>query len=344
MLRIAEVIGTLQNKRRICGGICLSLNDSTDELRRHPAIPGSIEVWGGNRSKPSLVAHALISAPKVDVLFVGHLALAPVAYALKTLGRVNAYYVILHGIEAWRKVPFINRLALKAATRIIATTRHTADVCAQLNEIRQSLFRIIPLCADERLGTPSTAFKLSGAVKLLCVARQDKSERYKGFEDIFKALRVLKPANASIHLNLIGSGGDQPRLKQVCADLGVADQVTFWGSLSDEDLAAAYHDCDIFVMPSKKEGFGIVFLEAMGQGKPCIGGNHGGTPDVIVHGESGLLVEYGDVPMLAEYIRKLADDAALRQKMGRKGRDLIEGKFSIRNFELAYEHCVFEAL
>jgi glycosyltransferase involved in cell wall biosynthesis len=96
-------------------------------------------------------------------------------------------------------------------------------------------------------------------------------------------------------------------------------------------------------MPSKKEGFGIVFLEAMRSGKPCIGGNHGGTPDVIEHGKSGFLVEYGNIDELANQIRVLADDPALRQTMGERGRALVADKFSLRNFQGVYEELMLAA-
>jgi glycosyltransferase involved in cell wall biosynthesis len=96
-------------------------------------------------------------------------------------------------------------------------------------------------------------------------------------------------------------------------------------------------------MPSKKEGFGIVFLEAMRSGKPCIGGNHGGTPDVIEHGKSGFLVEYGNVEELADQIRVLVDDPTLRQTMGGRGQELVAGKFSLRNFQGIYQELMLAA-
>jgi glycosyltransferase involved in cell wall biosynthesis len=112
--------------------------------------------------------------------------------------------------------------------------------------------------------------------------------------------------------------------------------VTFLGSLPDEDLAAAYENCDVFVMHSKKEGFGIVFLEAMRRGKPCIGGNHGGPPDVVEHGKSGFLVEYGDEVTLAAQIRTLVETPELRRAMRQEAMELAQKKFSNSAFHSAY--------
>jgi phosphatidyl-myo-inositol dimannoside synthase len=336
MLRIAEVIGATVAEGKAAAAHCISLNDSSESLSRHPAIPKNVAVWGANRSKAKLFAHALTTQPRIDTLFVGHVGMAPLALMLKALGRVRDYYVILHGIDAWKRVPYLDRRALLGATRIIATTKFTAQECGRHNQIAASRFQIIPLCADEQSITPTPGFRLNGEFKLLCVARQASTERYKGFEQTLQALALLSKLHPGVHLNLVGQGDDQERLKNVAAELGISSQVTFWGPLSDEDLAAAYESCDVFVMPSKKEGFGIVFLEAMRRGKPCIGGNHGGTPDVIEHGRSGFLVSYGDAATLANQIRMLVEDIKKRQSMGKRASELVSSKFSLSRFQAQY--------
>jgi phosphatidylinositol alpha-1,6-mannosyltransferase len=339
-LRLIEVMGGLVNDNQVAGAICISLNDSTEALRQHPAMPVNVDVWGGNRSKLQFIIQSLKIKPKINTLIVGHLHLAPLALALKKLGIINKYFIILYGIEAWQQASFLQSKGLLGASKIIAISHFTATECANYNAIPIERFEIIPLCADERNINPSVNFKLTGSFKLLCVARQDKSERYKGFEQLFQALALLKDSHPAIHLNLIGNGNDQDRLKQVTFQLGITEQVTFWGALSDEELAAAYADCDVFTMPSKKEGFGIVFLEAMRFGKPCIGGNHGGTPEVIIHEESGFLVDYDDISALVKNISTLAYDPNLCIKMGKVSEKLVKRKFSILAFKSAYRSII----
>lgn len=328
MQRVSEVIGGVVGEDPNVQGYCLSLNDSTEALQQHPVIPGNLDCWGADRSKKRLISHVLTSMPRTDVLFVGHLGAGPVAYAMKLSRRIRDYYVILHGIEAWRPMSALDRRALMSAKKIIATTRYTATECGRHNAIPADRFTVIPLCADERPVTTSPDFRLTGDFKLLCVARQDAAERYKGFEHVFAALARLRPSRPGIHFNLVGEGNDQPRLKALAAEMGVRENVTFWGRLSDGDLAAAYQQCDVYVMPSSREGFGIVFLEAMRHGKPCIGGNHGGTPDVIEHGRSGYLVEYGDVAALVRHLTALADDPELQKLVGACAADIVRGRFS----------------
>lgn len=336
MFRVAEVIERLRLEKRISHGYCISLNDSSVSLREHPSMPSGLTVWGGGRSKLALIWHMLSSGKRADVLFVGHVGLGPVARVLKALGKIKAYYIILHGIEVWRRVSWEDRIGLMGADCLIATTQYTADECARLNGIPLDKFRVTPLCADVRVETGDAHFKLSGGFKLLCVARQSVSERLKGFDHIIEAVSVLREECPDIHLSMIGKGDDQDRLKELSAKLGVSNQISFLGGVGDEELVAAYQDCDVFVMPSKKEGFGIVFLEAMRFGKPCIGGNHGGTPDVISHGESGFLVEYGDVAALVAHIRTLYMDRDKSRRMGVAGRAMVDGKFSPEAFFRSY--------
>ena len=98
-------------------------------------------------------------------------------------------------------------------------------------------------------------------------------------------------------------------------------------AVPDEKLCLLYQECDVFAMPSSKEGFGIVFLEAMRHGKPCIGGNHGGTPEVIDHGVDGYLVNYGDVAQLTRYVVELSQNADLRRDMGLKGYQKVKAGY-----------------
>lgn len=343
MLRVTEVMGAWSGDPAFGHLSCFSLNDTSAELRQHPALPTSVEVWGAGRQKLKFIVHALQFKPTINALFVGHIHLSPLAAVLKIFGKIDSYYIILHGIEAWHRVSFLQRCGLLRAKKIIATTHFTAEECAKHNGIPLDCFQVIPLCADERYVKPAPEFKLNGAFKLLCVARQDACERYKGFEQLFQALALLKPSHPDIHLNLVGQGNDQPRLQTVVADLGISEMVTFWGGLSDEELAAAYVECDVFAMPSKKEGFGIVFLEAMRLAKPCIGGNHGGTPDVIEDGKSGFLVDYEDLNALVESIRQLADNRRLCSKMGEYGQQLVKSKFSLQAFQSAYKLIALES-
>jgi glycosyltransferase involved in cell wall biosynthesis len=114
--------------------------------------------------------------------------------------------------------------------------------------------------------------------------------------------------------------------------------------LNDADLQAAYKSAALFVMPSKKEGFGIVFLEAMRHGVPCIGGNHGGTPEVINEGVTGFLINYGDVDALVDRIVRLVSDDNLRARMSVSTRNSEAAAFSYTAFSNNWKKFVLGSM
>ena len=107
---------------------------------------------------------------------------------------------------------------------------------------------------------------------------------------MIEAVELLAREHTGVQLHLVGAGVDHARIKATVQQRGLDSLVTMWGNLADAELEAAYASCDLFALPSRREGFGIVFLEAMRHGKPCIGGNHGGTPEVVTDGTTGFLV------------------------------------------------------
>jgi len=106
------------------------------------------------------------------------------------------------------------------------------------------------------------------------------------------------------------------------------ENVHFEGRVSEEALLQAYADCDIFVAPSRFESFGLVFLEAMREGKPVIGCLAGGMPEVISNGINGLLIEPGNVNALTRAILQLVQDQQLRARMGEWSKKIFEEKFT----------------
>lgn len=311
MMRIWEMLNELPRVQLEC----VSLNDSTEALVER--VPdGAGRLHGFSRNKPAFVLGQLLRGRSDALVIVGHLHLAPVALAAKLLGRIRGYIIILHGIEAWQRHDWLTRLAMKQAISSVATTHYTAGLNASLNGMSESKHQIIPLCAEREISSPTVGFKLNGEFPLLMVARLDASEKYKGMEMVIDAVARLQNMGVPAHFNLVGDGNDRSRLERYAREAGSVRDVTFWGRLSDGDLQAAYRAAAVFVMPSRKEGFGIVFLEAMRHGVPCIGGNHGGTPEVITDGEDGYLVEWGDIGILVERLAYMWHAPDLRSEMG----------------------------
>lgn len=274
---------------------------------------------GGNKWRFCLQAFLMGFGGHGRVTVVGHLALLPLTWVLHTLGLVGKYAVVLHGTEAWQRIPWLSRIAARRATALVATTRYTMREFCYHNRIPTSKCFVIPLASNFSL--PGIVNREPGSqLKILTVSRLSKADTYKGIDTVFLALRRGKDKGLNLKLDLVGSGNDMERLQVAARSLGVQELVNFRGSITDEELKGLFSESHVFVMPSKKEGFGIAYLEAMAAGLPCIGANHGGTPEVIQHGESGFLIEYGDSEQLAFYLSTILESGALYASLSKAAR------------------------
>ncbi len=132
-------------------------------------------------------------------------------------------------------------------------------------------------------------------------------------------------------LTFVAAGEDngmQAEWEALAKEKGVADHVRFPGHLPYEDLLASYSACDVYVLPSDYEAFGIVLLEAMASRRPCVGTRVGGIPDVIDDGVTGHVVDYDDDVKLRNRLFELLNDGALADRMGAAGRERVERLFT----------------
>jgi phosphatidylinositol alpha-1,6-mannosyltransferase len=131
-------------------------------------------------------------------------------------------------------------------------------------------------------------------------------------------------------------------LKDLARKSGVSMHVHFITGLSYGELSACYAAADIFALPSRGEGFGFVYLEAMARSKPVIGGAHGGAPEVIQDGVTGYLVQHGDSIQLATSIDAILSNPELARQMGQRGRERVEKEFRFSVFAKAFKKILKE--
>jgi asparagine synthase (glutamine-hydrolysing) len=288
----------------------LALNDSAvDSIDLRRCAPNGLEDWYVcSRNKSRFVRAVLRMSRGCDRLVCGHVGQLPVAWLARRLNPRLRYYLVAHGIEVWRKFNVAERVALRGAEKIFCVSEFT----------RRELLKNCPL-PDGRAVVLHNAldphFQIAAGVPLarcppviLIVTRLTYDDRYKGVQHVIEAMPAIRAAVPGATLRIVGRGDDLPRLRSLCKQLGVADVVVFLGFINDKRLAAELRSCRLFALPSKKEGFGLVFIEAMAHGRPCLGARAGGIPEVIT-GDTGVLVDYGDVPGIAA-----AASAALRRE------------------------------
>ncbi len=319
----------------------ISQDDTVEDYRRHDRPWKHLTFIAGN-GKAGVVRRALAYSmrERPELLLVGLLGMTPVGAICRPFVR-RGFGFVVHGIECWPGHPQCERrwsrlAALRRASFALAVSRNTAEQLGRLSGIARERILILPNALEpqfERIADSSPPAADGGsAEELLTVSRLWAEEGMKGVDHTLSAVARLAGRYPRLRYRIVGNGSDKPRLVERARALGIHERVLFEEGVSDGALAEIYRRCSIFVLPSGQEGFGIVFLEAMRFAKPCIGGDAGGTPEVIDHGRTGLLVRHGDVDGLVAALDRLLADANLRASMGWAGRDRLLAEFGFDSF------------
>jgi phosphatidylinositol alpha-1,6-mannosyltransferase len=254
----------------------------------------------------------------IDIVFCGHLFMAPLAAAVaKLLGA--SLWVQVHGIEAWQQLSVAHRRSVEMATLVTSVSRYTRRRLLEWTVIDPARVKVLPNTVDPRFQPgPKPDYLMDrhgtrGKKVLLTVSRMAGSERYKGHDRVIRTLSsVLVDHSEAIYL-VVGDGNDRPRLEKLAAESGIREKVQFVGHVSTKELPDYFRLADIFVMPSSGEGFGIVFLEALASGIEVIGGDKDGTVDALCDGALGLLVDPENEENLASAIRTSLNKCVARE-------------------------------
>ncbi|MGA3008222.1 MAG: glycosyltransferase family 4 protein [Opitutaceae bacterium] len=208
------------------------------------------------------------------------------------------YYLVAHGIEVWRPFGRLERAALRGARRIFCVSDYTrGEIMKHDPGFRAGQLAVLPNALDPAWPVAASPARAKAQV-IFTLSRLDSAETYKGVDQLIAALPSIRRERPGARLRIAGTGDDLPRLQALAQTRGLAGAVDFLGFVEERRLAEEFQACDLFALPSGKEGFGLVFLEAMAHGKPCLGARAGGVPEIITD-DCGTLVEFGDEPGLA---------------------------------------------
>lgn len=165
---------------------------------------------------------------------------------------------------------------------------------------------------------------------------------YKGYAHLLEAARLVQAAMPGVHWVLVGDGELRGELETQCRSLGMEGQVHFAGWR--EDIPDVLALCDLFVLPSLGEHFGRVLIEAMAMARPVVATDAGGVPEIVLHGETGLLVPPAEPKALAEAVTSLLEDPGRAARLGAAGRRRAEREFNLARHVEAVEHLYEELL
>lgn len=327
----------------------LSLNDSP-ELHRMAVGNREFVFTGCDREKGRFTATAMRAARRRGKLVIAaHPNLAPITQAMRIAAPRLKTIVCTHGIEVWEPLSGLRRGALRHANVVLAPSHSTAEFVIQQQKVAAERVRVLPWGLDPQFEAAMASAAQTGVPRqfptgrvVLTVGRLLASERYKGMDTLITALPRLLTRWPELQLVIVGQGDDRTWLEELAEKNGVNRHVHFLNGLSYSELAACYNACEIFALPSRGEGFGLVYLEAMACGKPVIGGAHGGAPEVIEDGATGYLVQHGDAQQLATSIETLLADPVLGKDMGARGRQRVRNEFHYSVFSKTLKKIIRE--
>ena len=307
---------------------------------------------GYGRRKAGFVSDAIGMATGSTVLVVAlHPNLAPISAAMEWRASAIRSLIFAHGVEVWTPLNWIRRRSLVRADRIAAPSNDTLNYLATQQGAPRARMIRLPWALDpdwEGRLPCATQFSLparfpSGRV-ILSVGRWSASERYKGLDHLISVLPRLIVSAPDLWLVAIGDGDDRPRLEALAGEKGVANRVRFLPSVTQDELMSCFAHCTLFALPSRSEGFGLVFLEAMALGKPVVGGAHGGTPEVIEDGKSGLLVRHGDLGALQNALEFLLGNPTRATEMGKNGLARVQQEYRFSTFAARLNQLLDEVM
>lgn len=297
----------------------LFVKSSHDELPDERYISkDNFEGFGGNKIKFAL--SCLSEAKKIELAFIGHINLAPVAIFLKFLNPKIKLYVNGHGIEIWSKQLFFKKLLLKFADKILAVSNFTKKQIVTNNKIDENKILVFHNTLDPYFKIPQKFEKPKYLLKrygidektkiILSIARITQYEGYKGYDKVLDSLPSVINEIPNVKYILCGKYTDveEKRLMDKAKHLGVEQNFKLTGFIKEEELADHYLLADVFILPSKKEGFGIVFIEAAACGASVIAGNQDGSVDALINGKLGKLINPANENEISETIIEILNN------------------------------------
>lgn len=269
------------------------------------------------RQRLSFVKQSVIHARHFDVIVLGHINLAIIGFLVKFFFPKKKIILIAHGIEVWQPLKGIKKIFLNKIDNIFAVSNYTKEKLRRVQKIDADKINIFPNTIDPFFDVPAnfvTPLYLKKRYNvseddfvLFTLTRLSSSEKYKGYDMVIKSLPDLVKRIPNIRYIIAGKYDieEKLRIEKMVKDLDLNDVVYLAGFLNNEEISDHYQLGDVFIMPSKGEGFGIVFIEAAVCGVKIVAGNKDGSVDALKNGELGTLVDPDSADEITEVVLKL---------------------------------------
>ena len=294
--------------------------------------PISIEsrrVWTARGSKVAFAARCQVEALRQCRFIYNSVGIARAHPRLRPFRR--PYAVWMHGVEVWYGMQPATQNRLRSAELRIANSNFTLDKYRRMHD--SQLDAEVCWLATEEDSRPPRRPEFGGPPTVMILARIDKNEGYKGHLELLAAWPDVVSAIPDARLLIAGAGSGLADLKDTARLSPVSNHIEFTGFVEEADLPNFWQRAHLFAMPSRNEGFGLVYVEAMRYGLPVIASIHDAGQEVNVHGVTGLNVNLDKQNELADSIIALLREPDQLQRMGLAGQERWSENFCQSAFE-----------
>lgn len=223
------------------------------------------------------------------------------------------YGVWIHGVEVWDHLSWGRARALRRASWVLVNSHHTLSRFQELHfSLPNAKICLLATSHDQ----PVPLLPRSGEPRVLIVGRMQLDQLYKGHSALFCAWPDVIRSVPNARLDIVGDGNAVDTLKRQVHSAGISDSVQFHGFVSEKRLECLYSRASVFAMPSRGEGFGLVYIEAMRHGVPIIASTHDAGQEVNLDGVTGFNVNLDRQGELASRLIMLLSDRGMAVRMG----------------------------
>jgi phosphatidyl-myo-inositol dimannoside synthase len=328
-----------------------SMYDKTKDRDAKYILKSQFKGYNGNQ-----IAFALASINqgiRSDTVILSHINLLFIALIIRRLSPKTKIILFVHGIEVWRNIKTWKGNFLRKHCEIWAVSNYTASQMHDRHGVPMEKIKVIHNCLDPFLEIPSEFSKpeellrrynlSTSAPVLFTLTRLSSSELYKGYDLVIETIRELIDSFPEIKYLIAGKADpeEQNRLINLIEHNHLQEHVLLLGFVPEEELSEHFLLSDVFVMPSRKEGFGIVFIEAAACGCKTIAGNQDGSVDALMGGKLGTLVSPIDKQAIYEAIlRNLQKDRTVESS--KKIQTLCMENFSYKSYYSKIKQLICE--
>lgn len=312
------------------GGIQVSGREAWKSISGVPGVDATVFFQEPGRSKVTNAARAWRARSDAGIVLVWHLGLLKLVPFLASSSR-RRLAVFLHGIEAWRKQDAATSYFLRRTDLFLSNSDFTWNRFKSFHpECAQIMHRTVHLGLGEAVCAQTDPPGDSPCAVML--GRMRKSEDYKGHREMIRVWPRVLSCLPDAELRIVGDGDLRPELQDLALRTGVGDRVRFYGAIPDEEKEKLLREARALIMPSAGEGFGLVYLEAMRMGRPCLVSLVDAGIEVVNPPEAGLGVDLSNPEKTTDCVLRLLTPGADWEAMAGRARRRYEQRFTASQF------------